>query len=115
MSDKPLAQRCLDNCEKGSQLRALVEAVFHIWPRKVPAFADNAVITSDGYVMSDFKDKAGRLHRMALVCDIEDLVGNFRGLADFMKLDDEERKKLFGELRMWIFVDYRAAGRAPLK
>ena len=110
-----LAQRCLDNCEKGSQLRALVEAVFHIWPRKVPAFADNAIITSDGYVMCDFKDKAGRLHRMALVCDVEDLVTNFRGFADHMKLDDTERNLLFDELRKWISVDYRAAGRAPLK
>jgi hypothetical protein len=114
-SEKTLAQRCVENCERGSQLRAIVEAVFHVSPRQLPAFADTCAITSDGYVICAFKDKFGRLHHGALVCDTDDLTRNFRGLADHMKLDDKERQALFAELHKWIAVDCRAAGKAPLK
>ena len=116
MNDKPLplGMRCADACAPGTQMRALIEAIFHKSPRKMPAFADNAVITSDGFVISGFKDRGGEYHEGALVCKIGELVDNARRLADFMKLSDAERKELFGEIQKWIYADYRAIGKAPL-
>ena len=67
-----------------------------------------ATITSDGFVMCSFRDREEVWHNQALVCDVEDLVKNFRGLADHLKLTDAERKEMFDEVRIWIKTDYRA-------
>lgn len=72
-----------------------------------PAFGANAIITSDGFVMAHFVGKDGRGHHGALVGEISDLVGNFRGLADHLKLSDIDRKEMFDKVRQWISLDYR--------
>ena len=97
-----------------SQLGAIMLAILGRRPRRPPMFpGGGATITSDSYVTADFIDKDGVGHRGAFVCDIADLVRNFRELADHLKLTDEERTEMFSELRKWIRRDYRAV-QAPL-
>lgn len=92
----------------GSRLGAILLAVLERWPRKVPAFADNAIITATGHVVCDFKDRDGNCHHGVLICDTEELTTNFRGLADHLKLDDAERTELFAKLQKWLAHDFRA-------
>ena len=74
----------------------------------LPQFQGFATITSDGSVMCNFVDRHGVMHLGALVCDVQDLVRNFRGLADHCKLPDADRIELFKTVRQWITKDYRA-------
>lgn len=91
-----------------SQLGAIVIAVLGKAPDNPPRFGSAAVITSDGYVQAHFQTKDGVWHQGAFVGAVDDLVANFRGLADHLKLSDAERVEMFDELRKWISVDYRA-------
>lgn len=91
-----------------SQLGAIVIAMLGKAPDNPPRFGSAAVITSDGYVQAHFQSKDGQWHEGAFVGAVDDLVGNFRGLADHLKLSDAERVEMFDELRKWISVDYRA-------
>jgi len=95
---------------RGSQSRlgAILLAVLGKQRQTLPRFASSAVITSDGFVMAGFCDKAGRYHHGALVCDVSELVANFRGLADHLKLNDADRVAMFAEVQKWCATDYRA-------
>jgi len=66
-----------------------------------------ANITSDGMIMSDFYDRQGNMHYGALVGSVEEMTDNFRGLADYLKLSDNERVALFTAVRQWIKTDAR--------
>ncbi len=91
-----------------SQLGAILIAVLGRLPKHPPRFGLRAVITSDGFVLADFQGKDYVKHSAAFVCDVSDLTKNFRGLADHLKLNKEDREEMFAELRKWIARDYRA-------
>lgn len=91
-----------------SQLGAILIAILGRAPDHPPRFGSGAVITSDGYVLAHFQDIRGEWHAGAFVSSVDELVGNFRGLADHLKLSDAERVEMFNELRMWITTDERA-------
>lgn len=91
-----------------SKLGSILIAVLGRIPRHPPRFGLKATITSDGFVMADFQGKDFVRHYSALVCEVKELTNNFRGLADHLKLDKEEREEMFAELRKWIARDYRA-------
>jgi hypothetical protein len=95
-----------------TQLGAILIAM--IRPRDAskpgPWFGASAIITSDGYIQSDFMDRHGQFHTGALVGSVRDLIGNLRGLADHLKFSDEERTAMFTEARRWISMDYRPEG-----
>lgn len=72
-----------------------------------PSFGPSGVITPDSFVLSNFIDRNGTAHVGVVVGSLEDVIDNFRNLADVLKLDDAERVELFAELRMWISADNR--------
>jgi hypothetical protein len=101
-----------------SQLGAMLIAILGRTPHAPPMFArylsdgtvvaGKAVITVDGFVLCDFIHKSGIYSHHAIVCNVSDMVRNFRGLADHLKLTDAERKEMFDEVKKWIERDYRA-------
>lgn len=107
----PALRRKLKTATGGNKqlLGTIMLAVLGETPRFPPALGLGAVISSDGMIFCDFVTKDGRLRTAAFVCDIEDLINNFRGLADHLKLSDEDRIILFSELRKWIKKDWRAS------
>lgn len=90
-----------------SLLGAILLAVLKKQRNTRPQFIGNATITSDGFVMCSFVTRDGEHKHSAFVCDVPDLVRNFRGLADHLKLTDAERNELFLAVRNWIATDYR--------
>lgn len=91
-----------------SQLGAILLAALGKQRNTRPQFVGSATITSDGFIMCSFIGKDGRHHMGAFVGDVADLVRNFRGLADHLKLNDLERVEMFAAVKQWIAVDYRA-------
>jgi hypothetical protein len=77
-------------------------------PRERRAFGHTAIIDMSGNVFSSFTDKNGVHHPVVLVCTVEELQDNFSGLADFLRLPDEDRIALFSAVRQWISYDARA-------
>ena len=90
-----------------SQLGAILIDVLHKSGNRKPRFVGPANITSDGFVMCSFVSRDGVFYMGALVAPVSDLVRNFRGLADHLKLNDAERIEMFAEVRKWIGRDYR--------
>ena len=73
----------------------------------LPAFIGYAQILEDGSVVSNMIDR-NRKSVIAKVYDSDDdLRGDFRRLADKIKMTDEERDELFGMLRKWVVGDRR--------
>ena len=75
-------------------------------PCEAPCFSGKATITSDNFVMANFTGADGRNHMGAFVGSVHDLIRNTEGLAKHLKLNDEERKELFGVIRGWVATDY---------
>ena len=94
-----------------SKLGTILLAILNRSVRR-PAFGPSCVITSDGYVLSNFVDRHGSMHVGAFVCHISELVSNFKGLADHCELEQNDRQELFEEVRKWVAIDYRP--RVPI-
>lgn len=94
-----------------TKLGAILLAVLRKQRNTRPQFVGSATITSDGFIMCDFIAGNGRYHYGAFVCAVEDLVHNFRGLAEHLRLKDSEAEEMFNEVRSWIGRDYRVDGR----
>lgn len=71
------------------------------------AFGDTAVIDMAGNVFSSFTRRDGTHYPAIVVCHVSELQDNFSGLADFLKLSDEDRIALFERVRSWIAYDAR--------
>ena len=96
-----------DGANGPSKLGALLRAVLG-YRSMPPCFnTAGAVITSDGFVLCGFTDRHGEYHMGAFVGSLVELIKNFRGLADHLKLTDDQRKALFDEVRKWCHTDYR--------
>lgn len=91
-----------------SKLGCIVLAILGRAATNPPWFGPTCVITPDGYVLANFVDKERRLHEGYLIGDVEDFVGNLRGLADHLRLTDDERVEFFEQAQKWVAVDYRA-------
>lgn len=75
---------------------------------KPPRFGRVAVIDAQGILYSNMQDKDGKIHPNHCLGPVQDVIDNFRGLADHLKLSDADRVALFGELKKWIKHDARA-------
>lgn len=73
-------------------------------------FSRSAVITKSGKVVANYCDKNGVVHRAQVVCTVQELRDNFRGLADHLKLSDKDREELFSIVRGWISHDHSGLG-----
>lgn len=82
--------------------------------RKPPRFGKVATITKEGLIKTNLQTKDGLILRNHILGPVQIVIDNFRGLADELKLDDNERKQMFDELRKWFFKDERVES-APLK
>ena len=76
--------------------------------RKPPRFGKVARIDKDGIVHSNMQDSDWNIHTKHCLGPVQEIIDNFRGLADHLKLDDRERTEMFDELRKWFAFDERA-------
>lgn len=79
-----------------------------------PRIVSAAVITADGDVLAFFEQRGENGATLTRLCSADELVSNFRGLADALKLSDLDRAAMFKELRAWVRIDERAEA-APLR
>jgi hypothetical protein len=92
----------------GTKTGAILLAVLGKQRATVPQFRGSARITSDGYMLCNFMSRSGQIHMSAFVGSVEEVVANFRRLADHLKLTDAERTEMFTKLREWVGTDYRS-------
>lgn len=93
---------------RGTQLGAIIACTLN---REIdaPSFNGKASVTSDGFVMCNFTDKNGGNHMGAFVGSLADLAHNCSGLADHLKLSDDEREAFYDTMKNWIGVDYHGS------
>lgn len=88
---------------RGTQLGAIIACALGVEVPH-PCFVGKATLTSDNFIICNFIDKDGESHMGAFVGSSSDLVRNARGLAEHLKLNDEEKKALFAALHGWAAV-----------
>lgn len=76
--------------------------------RKPPRFGKLARIDKDGILHSNMQDKDGKVHWDYALGPVKHVIHNFRFLADELKLNDDERKEMFSELKKWVYKDDRS-------
>lgn len=76
--------------------------------RKPPRFGSTARIDKNGQVWSHMQSKDYAMHPDHCLGPLQDIIDSFRGLADHLKLTDEERIAMFTELKKWFAKDERA-------
>lgn len=74
-----------------------------------PRFVGKASVTSDGFIMCGYVDRAGDHHPGAFVGSWDDLEANLRGLSRHLALDPQDHAALFATVQRWIGLNY--AGR----
>lgn len=93
-----------------SRLGCIVLAVIGESTKRAPkiSLARGGIITPQGVVMADMM-LAGQTRFYATpLGHIQEVVDNFRRLADTIKATDREREEMLAALRMWIERDMRA-------
>lgn len=73
-----------------------------------PWLGPSCVITEEGLVIANFVGRDNKMHEGRVICDVQDLIDNFRGLADHIDASDTDRVEMFDELRKWVSKDFRA-------
>ena len=76
--------------------------------RKPPRFGSTARIDKDGMAIAHMQDKAGNIYKNHNLGHVREIGDSFRGLADHLKLNDDERREMFSELNKWFVHDARA-------
>jgi hypothetical protein len=79
------------------------------WPGAVPPlFASCAKVLADGKIGVDIIDRQHQRYRNApMFRDLDELTGEFRRLADQLKLTDADRLAMFAAVQKWIVADHR--------
>ena len=73
-----------------------------------PIYTGFARIIADGRIVCDYINRDMALVRNALVYDSEDeLIKQFRDIADRLKFSDADRIKMFADLKRWVSRDDR--------
>lgn len=90
-----------------SKLGTLLLAILGHPAKNPPWFGSSATINAGGLVVASFTGKDRQLHYPFVVCEVSELTNNFAGLADHLKLNDEERIELFRRVREWVARDLR--------
>lgn len=76
-------------------------------PKNPPAITSLATVDRDGLLWAFVTPRFG-YRRLTCLGLLQDVLDEFRRLADHLKLDDGERVELFDELRKWVAIDMRA-------
>lgn len=97
---------------RGNQtlLGAILLAIIGKQAKHPPQIVGTATVDAEGLCWTNLRKAHGAEVAQGTVCvgRIQDIRDDFRRLADFLKLDDHERRELFEELRKWVAVDLRA-------
>lgn len=93
-----------------SRLGLILLAVIGQTPADRPMISikRGAAIMPDGTVVADCMLRFQMEYRATALGTVQEIVGNFRGLADHLKLSDAERLEMFDLLRKWMGKDLRA-------
>lgn len=91
-----------------SLLGAILIATLGYATSNPPRVVSAAEITEDGHVVAFFEKRGENGATLTRLCHIDELISNFRGLADALKLSDLDRAAMFDELRKWVAKDHRA-------
>ena len=75
-----------------------------------PWLGPSAILNDDGLIRSNWVDEHQVITVGAVVCTLEDLLGNCRRLCDQLAFTQTEADMLFGKLRQWI-KDFRTTGQ----
>jgi hypothetical protein len=94
-----------DGSKTGAILRCALGEIAA--PGENQRFVGKASITSDGFVMCDFIDSNGEFRHGAFVGAIQSFDRNILGLADHLKLDQNDRTALIALAKSWISKDWR--------
>ncbi len=73
-----------------------------------PRFGKNASVDKNGVLHTNVQDQNFKIYLNQPMRHIQEVIDNLRGLADHLKLSDEDRTALFGEFKKWILLDARA-------
>lgn len=104
--------RCLLATEQ-DQLGLILRAVMGIPTNNPPWLGPSAIIDDKGIVLSNYVDTDNRMHFAAVVCHVDDLVYNLRGLVDSLQLSDVHAHALFSQVKGWIKTDARPHTEQP--
>jgi len=72
-----------------------------------PCLTGTGYIDVSGKVICDMRSKAGLICPCIVFDSEAELVGEFRRLADRMKLSDADRRELFAAVSRWVSQDQR--------
>lgn len=73
-----------------------------------PWFGPTCVVTEEGLVIANYVDRLNTMHEARIVCELAELVSNFRGLAEHINASDTDIVEMFDLLRKWVAKDFRA-------
>lgn len=74
----------------------------------LPAFCSAAKVAKTGHVCADLITKHGeRIQMFAIFRSTKQMEGQFRRLADRLKLTDADRTEMFAAVKKWVVADYR--------
>lgn len=95
--------------DEPAKIPYLFNAIYHGFKDvERPFLAGYAVITKAGKVICGVVRSGSDSYDYDVIYDSEDeMIGEFRRLADVLKLDDADRAALFEVLRKWVAADQR--------
>lgn len=86
-------------------LRAAFPGFVQIRP---PLYTGHATIKRTGQVVCDYMDRDQNVYRNVIVYDSEDdLIKEFRDIADRLKFSDSDREAMFAMIKKWVSRDER--------
>lgn len=91
-----------------SLLGAILIATLGMAPDNPPRVVSAAEVDEEGNVLAFFQKRGEEGATLTRLCSLDELVTNFRGLADALALSDPDRQAMFKELRSWVVKDHRA-------
>ena len=102
------------------RLGLILRAVMGVPTEAPPWFGPSAIIDDQGVVLSNYVDEENHFHLGAVVCHVDDLVNNLRGLVDALQISDVQAYALFSQVKGWIKSDARphteqAEDRVPIE
>lgn len=104
--------RCLLETEH-DLLGLILRAAMGVPTNNSPWFGPSAIIDQNGIVLCNYVDASNKMHFAAVVCHVDDLVGNLRGLCDALQLADVQAHALFSQVKAWIKTDARPETEQP--
>ena len=104
--------RVLLACEH-DKLGLILRAALMLPTQDPPWLGPSAIISEDGYVLSNYVDEHNRMQFAARVCTVQELVDNLCRMCESLALEETESKRLFEAVRQWIKLDARPNTEQP--